>query len=373
MESPGKEIKKLSHLGKAMRFAFRLLSLVVISCYFLSYASSHFNPGVFMFVSVLGLFFWPLFVLFLLSAVIMAFRKEWKWLIVFGIFFALSLPDFLSFFNFNSGSEKSTSGLGMVVMTHNTHLMGYYDGENAKKNRDAVLSEIQNVKPNILCLQECYWNTKGGDFLSEQSRNNILRDYSVHERTTHVLSDGGRFGLLIFTNYPVVSRGQVPFENEVNNFCIYVDVLVGSDTIRIYNAHLQSFRLKKKSLELFDEKIDMNEIQNESKPLLVQLYRSSLKRSKQVDVLAAHIESCRFKVILAGDFNDTPISYTYNRLTRILTDGFKEGGSGIGTTYKGPLFGLRIDYIMHSKGLSVRNYKTSDAGFSDHHPIIVEF
>ena len=161
-----------------------------------------------------------------------------------------------------------------------------------------------------------------------------------------------------------MSRGQVPFENEVNNFCIYVDVLVGIDTIRIYNAHLQSFRLKKKSLELFDEKIDMNEIQNESKPLLVQLYRSSLKRSKQVDVLAAHIESCRFKVILAGDFNDTPISYTYNRLTRILTDGFKEGGSGIGTTYKGPLFGLRIDYIMHSKGLSVRNYKTSDDWFS---------
>jgi hypothetical protein len=59
----------------------------------------------------------------------------------------------------------------------------------------------------------------------------------------------------------VVNEGQVPFENEVNNFCIYVDVLVGSDTVRIYNAHLQSFRLNKKSLELFDEKIDIDEIQ----------------------------------------------------------------------------------------------------------------
>ncbi len=373
MESPGKEIKKLSHWGKAMRFVFRFFSLIIISCYLLSYVSSHFAPGVFMFVSVLGLFFWPLLILFLFAAVVMAFRKEWKWLIVFGICFVFSLPDLFSFFNFNSGSHKNSAGIGMIVMSHNTHLMGYYDGVDAIKNRDAILTEIQNVKPDILCLQECYWNKNGGDFLSEQSRNEILKGYSVHERTTHVLSDGGRFGLVIFSNYPVVNRGQVPFENEVNNFCIYADVSVGNDTIRIYNAHLQSFRLKKKSLELFDEKIDMNEIQNESRPLLVQLYRSSLKRSNQVDVLAAHIESCRYKVILAGDFNDTPISYTYNRLMKTMVDSFKEGGAGIGSTYKGPLFGLRIDYIMHSKGLSVLNYKTSAAAFSDHRQVIAEF
>jgi len=373
MESPGKEVKKLGRWGKFVRLAFRALSIFVISSYFLSYTSSHFKPGVFTFFSVLGLFFLPLFLLFLLVAVIMFFRKEWKWLIVFGICFAFSLPDLFSFFNFSSGSSHSSGQLGMTVMTHNTHLMGYYDGENATKNRDAILNEIKRVKPNILCLQECYWNTKSGSFLSEESRNQILTGYTVHERTTHVLSDGGRFGLLIFSNFPVVNRGQVPFENEVNNFCIYIDVLVGKDTIRVYNAHLQSFRLNKKSLELFDEKIDMNEIQNESKPLLVQLYRASLKRSKQVDVLAAHIESCKHKVILAGDFNDTPISYTYNRFIRTLEDSFEEVGNGIGSTYRGPLLGLRIDYVLHSKGLEARDYKTSDAGSSDHHPVIVKF
>jgi endonuclease/exonuclease/phosphatase family metal-dependent hydrolase len=373
MELPGKEIKKLSHWGKAMRFIFRFFSLIVISFYLLSYVSSHFTPAVFMFFSVLGLFFWPILILFIVAAFVMAIRKEWKWLIVFGICFVFSLPDLFSFVNFKAGSSKNSSGIGMIVMTHNTHLMGYYDGENSKKNRDAILKEIQSVKPDILCLQECYWNTNGGDFLSEESRNEILKGYSVHERTTHVLSDGGRFGLVIFSNYPIINQGQVPFENEVNNFCIYVDVLVGNDTMRIYNAHLQSFRLKKKSLELFDEKIDMNEIQNESRPLFVQLYRSSLKRSKQVDVLAAHLETCRYKVILAGDFNDTPISYTYNRLMKTMVDSFKEGGAGIGSTYKGPLFGLRIDYIMHSKGMNVLNYKTSAAGFSDHRQVIAEF
>jgi endonuclease/exonuclease/phosphatase (EEP) superfamily protein YafD len=152
-----------------------------------------------------------------------------------------------------------------------------------------------------------------------------------------------------------------------------VDVLVGSDTVRIYNAHLQSFRLKKKSLQLFDENIDMNEIQNESKPLFIQLYRSSLKRSQQVNVLSAHVESCKHKVILAGDFNDTPISYTYNKLTRSLDDSFQEAGKGIGSTYRGPLLGLRIDYVLHSKEMEAKEYKTSDAGFSDHNPVVVKF
>lgn len=373
MESPANEIKKLSHWGKFVRFAFRLFSLFVISFYLLSYVSAHFTPSVFMFFSVLGLFFWPLLILFLFAALVMTFRKEWKWLIVFGICFALSLPDLFSFFNFSSVSSNTSPSLGITLMTHNTHLMGYYDGANSKRNRDAILNEINSLKPNILCLQECYWNTNGGDFFSEQDRNEILQGYAVHERTTHVLSDGGRFGLVIFSKFPVLNRGQVPFENEVNNFCIYVDVLVGSDTVRIYNAHLQSFRLKKKSLQLFDENIDMNEIQNESKPLFIQLYRSSLKRSQQVNVLSAHVESCKHKVILAGDFNDTPISYTYNKLTRSLDDSFQEAGKGIGSTYRGPLLGLRIDYVLHSKGMEAKEYKTSDAGFSDHNPVVVKF
>ena len=60
MESPTQEIKKLSHWSKLVRFVFRLLSLVVISFYLLSYISAHFTPSVFMFFSVLGLFFLPL-------------------------------------------------------------------------------------------------------------------------------------------------------------------------------------------------------------------------------------------------------------------------------------------------------------------------
>lgn len=373
MESPAKEIKKLSHWGKFVRFVFRFVSLFVITCFGLSYSTSHFPPSTFNFLSVLGLFFWPLLLIFLLVAIVMTIRKEWKWLIVFGCCFILSLPDLFSFFSFQMENQGNSGGLGLKLMTHNTHLMGYYDGENAEPNRDAILNEIRSVNPDVLCLQECYWNNNGGDFLSEQSRNEILSGYAVHERTTHVLSDGGRFGLVIFSKYPVVNQGQVPFENEVNNFCIYMDVLVGGDTIRIYNAHLQSFRLKKKSLQLFDENIDMNEIQNESKPLLTQLYVSSLKRSKQVDVLASHIEGCSHKVIVAGDFNDTPVSYTYNRFMTSLEDSFQDAGSGIGSTYRGPLLGLRIDYVLHSKGLCAKTYSTSEAGASDHRPVIVTF
>ena len=58
---------------------------------------------------------------------------------------------------------------------------------------------------------------------------------------------------------------------------------------------------------------------------------------------------------------------------RGLEDSFQDAGNGIGSTYRGPLLGLRIDYVLHSKGLRANSYSTSEAGASDHRPVIVKF
>ena len=50
-------------------------------------------------------------------------------------------------------------------------------------------------------------------------------------------------------------------------------------------------------------------------------------------------------MILCGDFNDTPLSYTYRQLSRKLTDSFIEKGRGIGNTYIGEFPSFRICYI----------------------------
>ena len=50
--------------------------------------------------------------------------------------------------------------------------------------------------------------------------------------------------------------------------------------------------------------------------------------------------------------NDTPMSYSYHQLDRLLLDAYAESGSGIGHTYVGAFPSFRIDHIMHSRRLT---------------------
>jgi endonuclease/exonuclease/phosphatase (EEP) superfamily protein YafD len=80
-----------------------------------------------------------------------------------------------------------------------------------------------------------------------------------------------------------------------------------------------------------------------------------------------------YPIILCGDFNDTPTSFTYKQLSEGLNDSFANAGLGIGQTYNGKFPALRIDYILYSPELEIVNFKTSEVSLSDHYPIISAF
>ena len=80
-----------------------------------------------------------------------------------------------------------------------------------------------------------------------------------------------------------------------------------------------------------------------------------------------------YKVIVCGDFNDTPQSYTYNLLSENLNDSFKTKGVGFGTTYAGSIPALRIDYILTHEKIKVQSHKILKENYSDHFPVICKF
>jgi endonuclease/exonuclease/phosphatase family metal-dependent hydrolase len=95
---------------------------------------------------------------------------------------------------------------------------------------------------------------------------------------------------------------------------------------------------------------------------------SYINRANESKKIKDHINSSPFPVIVCGDFNDTPISYTYSTLKENLVDAFKESGIGIGNSYVG-IPSLRIDYILHDKKFNSYNYKKYKFELSDHFPI----
>ena len=78
------------------------------------------------------------------------------------------------------------------------------------------------------------------------------------------------------------------------------------------------------------------------------------------------------KWILCGDFNDTPVSYSYKNIKKDLKDSFYMCGNGIGTSFV-RMPALRIDYIMHDHSLNSFNYQKKNVVLSDHYQSTSKF
>ena len=94
----------------------------------------------------------------------------------------------------------------------------------------------------------------------------------------------------------------------------------------------------------------------EVKDISDRLRLAYIKRARQVDELNAYIRQSPYPVLVCGDFNDTPVSYTYHTIRGDLTDAFRSAGKGIGNTYRGKFPSFRIDYIFHSPEFQSANY-----------------
>jgi len=80
-------------------------------------------------------------------------------------------------------------------------------------------------------------------------------------------------------------------------------------------------------------------------------------------------------VIVCGDFNTTPDTRVYERLTATLNDAWTEAGEGADHTFPAAQPQRRIDYIWYRKkdGLNPVNAWVPASDASDHLPVVVEF
>jgi endonuclease/exonuclease/phosphatase family metal-dependent hydrolase len=160
-----------------------------------------------------------------------------------------------------------------------------------------------------------------------------------------------------------MDKGDFNFENSYNN-TIYADILVKEDTIRLYNLHLQSLGILP----------NVKFLQNRgTEKITKRIAKTFVEQEKQVALILEHRNTSKHPVITAGDFNNTPFSYTYRQLQNGMKDAFLERGNGLGTSYSFSGYPMRIDYLFSSETLDILRFETGDKSFSDHRPVSATF
>jgi endonuclease/exonuclease/phosphatase family metal-dependent hydrolase len=96
-------------------------------------------------------------------------------------------------------------------------------------------------------------------------------------------------------------------------------------------------------------------------------------RSKQAELVRRELDGSPYPVILCGDFNDLPNSFTYFKIKGDRNDAFLQRGFGVGRTFASLSPTLRIDYILADKTLAVEQFKKTITPWSDHYPLVADF
>jgi len=108
---------------------------------------------------------------------------------------------------------------------------------------------------------------------------------------------------------------------------------------------------------------------------LAHLALGKKTRRKQVRELIDLVNNTRGPVILKGDFNAKPDSAEIRMLiaaTR-LVDSFHMNKGKIKKTFPTYKPKSRIDYILTSKDIKVKDFSILDCEFSDHLPVMIDF
>ena len=353
-------------LRKLVKKILLYLNILAAASLLISYSAAFINPKYLALPSFFGLaypYILLLNIIFFIFWLIKMKREAAISLVVILIGFT-HLHNYINFHN------KGSSDYDFKLMSYNLRLFNRYEGSiRTDKN---VIEFINREAPDIICLQEFY---NDGSMIATRRKLSTMfnKRYEVHLKPIRSTSRMF-YGIVTLSAYPVVNRGDIVHPNS-SSLTIFTDVVINNDTMRVYNNHLQSFRLRRIESTFLEEIYggDEKEMVKEVRKLSASLKRGFIQRAMQAKSVSWSVGQSPYPVIVCGDFNDTPVSYTYRKIRKNMSDAFVEAGNGTGFTYRDKYPPNRIDYILYSDKISCSRFVIEKVRYSDHYPVTAYF
>ncbi len=328
-----------------------LINGLAILALLICYAAPFINPQSFWPVAFFGLTykFWLSLNILLLVFWISFKRKRW----IYNAFVILIGFQYIT--RNVQWNEKAKENADFSVASFNTHVQQIYYGGNTS---DQINEYLTSNNVDVAILVE--WLNKKGK---------ISFKAFPHQQMARLNDKRNRhdYGIKAVSKYKIKNWEIIKFNHASGNLAAFFDVEIKGQIVRLFAVHLQSNSISSSDYHKM-MKLDVNDkdYRNYAVKFISRLRNSFDKRAEQTKLIKEAMADSPYPIIVLGDFNDTPQSYTYEQLRDGRQDAFIERGRGWGATFLKPFSLLRIDYILHDKELKCTDFSATSEIESDH-------
>ncbi len=357
---------------------FKILNILAIFFYLSACLIPFLPAGKYWMFAVAGLLF-PLAVIILvcfLAGWLLAKNRNWSLLS-----FIVLLPGWQQFSamaglhtkqKFNFAKEPAT----LRVLQWNVSSWGLSNKSQLPQTNygSFTIALIQEQKADILCFQEFI---ERKDWYSKKLNLAVFKQMGYpYAHFVKSVNETGKLesGVVIISKYPITDTATYFFgEYDAAEHLIYADIEIHQQKIRFFTTHLQSVKFNDGEYSAVTKiKNSDKEGLKDSRTIIHKLKYAYHYRQSQAELVHQKILESPYPVVICGDFNDVPNSYTYFTIRGNLQDAFVQKGSGLGRTFQYLSPTLRIDYILADKKFTVSQYNRIIVPYSDHYPIIAD-
>lgn len=271
--------------------------------------------------------------------------------------------------------KKDTTNIR--VMSWNVEHFDILEHRSHPERKKEMIDIVRQYRPDVACFQEMVASDSfpsAINYLPDFMDRFNMSDYYYSFNRKLDFDGKHHFGVIVLSKYPIINKQTVTDNpNDYNSTFQYVDIVKDEDTFRVFNIHLQSLKFTNDNRKYIEDPSMENEQDiKESKSVIKKFKIGFLKRKKQSERVRQEMDKSPYPIIICGDFNDVPNSYSYETIGKGMKNTFTEKGSAIGRTFYGISPTLRIDNIFVDKHFDVKQYICIKKKLSDHFPVIAD-
>ena len=361
---------KKSWLRKYTKYLLFGITLLIAFLFLIGCLLPWISASDFALLGFVGIAMPYLLVVLILAIIFWLFiKKKYAFFLIILLCLGYKQINVMFAFNTNDSFKKVKANYNLRIVSWNIGNMSGRPQVNSSKRHsvDEIINSLIKQNADVICLQEfeeCQHGCKSLELIKKKYPYYYFPGWIIgpHRHGS---------GSAIFSKYPILKTDSTRFENGEN--IINADIIIESDTMSFFTAHLDSYKFSRDEFKEIDNVVKDEPISKNNLSGIFYKMKNTLEiHSQQAEIVKAYINKTSYPSIFCGDLNEVSNNNTYWKIRGDRQDAFLAKGFGFGKTFNSLSPVLRIDYVMPDNNFEVKQFNLVDEKMSDHKMLVVD-